>query len=113
MGDQYYTFSSMMFYTNQNALLLNGRYFNLEYGSYAPNSPPVFIDDTQFKNLWLEENRYYVVASRSQVPIFENLLGPQQLNLVAASGGKFLLTNHPTADSRPLSGVSQAGASSF
>jgi 4-amino-4-deoxy-L-arabinose transferase-like glycosyltransferase len=113
MGDQYYTFSSMMFYTNQDALLLNGRYFNLEYGSYAPNSPPVFIDNTQFRNLWLEQNRYYVVASHSQLTIFEKLLGPQDLNLVAASGGKFLLTNHPTSDSRPLNGVSQAAAGSF
>jgi hypothetical protein len=113
MGDQYYTFSSMMFYTNQDALLLNGRYFNLEYGSYAPDSPPVFINDEQFKNLWLEQNRYYVIASRPQLPIFERLLGPQGLNLVAESGGKFLLTNHPTADSRLLSGAVQAAAGGF
>ena len=51
MGDQYYTFSSIMFYTNQDALLLNGRYFNLEYGSYAPGAPNVFIDDLELKHL--------------------------------------------------------------
>src|SRR5256885_6395994 len=25
--------------------ILNGRYFNLEYGSYAPGAPDIFIDD--------------------------------------------------------------------
>src|SRR5262249_38832988 len=36
VDDQYYTFSSVFFYTNRRALLLNGRVNNLEYGSYAP-----------------------------------------------------------------------------
>jgi hypothetical protein len=41
MGDQYYTFSSTIFYTNLllNALLLNGRYFNLEYGFQRARRP--------------------------------------------------------------------------
>ena len=43
--NQYYTFSSVFFYTNRRALLLNGRVNNLEYGSYAPGAPDVFIDD--------------------------------------------------------------------
>ena len=41
----YYTFSSIFFYTNRDALLLNGRFNNLVYGSYAPGAPNVFIDD--------------------------------------------------------------------
>src|SRR3989454_10214662 len=49
VDDQYYTFSSIFFYTNRTALLLNGRVNNLEYGSYAPGAPSVFIDDSQFK----------------------------------------------------------------
>ena len=39
VDDQYYTFSSIFFYTNRQALLLNGRVNNLEYGSYAPDAP--------------------------------------------------------------------------
>ena len=38
----YYTFSSIFFYTNRDALLLNGRFNNLVYGSYAPGAPNVF-----------------------------------------------------------------------
>ncbi len=94
----YYTFSSVFFYTNRTALLLNGRYFNFEYGSNAPGSPPVFIDDAQFKDHWMETKRYYVVAAQSGFERMEKLVGPAELNVVAKSGGKFLLTNHPLAN---------------
>jgi 4-amino-4-deoxy-L-arabinose transferase-like glycosyltransferase len=95
MGDQYYTFSSIMFYTNQDALLLNGRYFNLEYGSYAPGAPNVFIDDLKLKNLWDEPHRYYIVADHAQVPHLGDLLGTAKLTAVASTGGKTVLTNEP------------------
>ena len=35
----YYSFSSVFFYADRTALLLNGRSDNLEYGSYAPGAP--------------------------------------------------------------------------
>lgn len=91
----YYTFSSVFFYTNRSALLLNGRFNNLVYGSYAPGAPDVFIDDAQWKSMWLGPQRCYVVASDSAVPRFEKLVGKAALNLVAASGGKVVLTNRP------------------
>jgi len=91
----YYTFSSVFFYTNRTALLLNGRRINLEYGGYAPGVPDVFIDDAKFRNLWLDPGRFYIVATDSAVPRLEGLVGRGQLNLVDAIGGKVLLTNHP------------------
>jgi 4-amino-4-deoxy-L-arabinose transferase-like glycosyltransferase len=91
----YYTFSSIFFYTNQTALLLNGRTNNLIYGSYAPDAPNIFIDDAQWKNLWLEDQRYYIVANQPEQPRFEKLVGADHLTTVATSGGKMLLTNHP------------------
>jgi 4-amino-4-deoxy-L-arabinose transferase-like glycosyltransferase len=93
----YYTFSSIFFYTNRTALLRNGRFFNLEYGAYAPGVPDVFIDDSQFKDLWLKPERSYVIAKQSVVPELESLVGTRDLNLIAASGGKVVLTNHPIA----------------
>jgi 4-amino-4-deoxy-L-arabinose transferase-like glycosyltransferase len=92
---QYYTYSSVVFYTNRNVLLLNGRRNNLEYGSYAPEAPDVFIDDPQLAKLWLEPERYYLVASESALPRFRNLVLPNRFILVAESGGKFVLTNQP------------------
>jgi len=104
----YYTFSSMFFYTNRDALLLNGRWNNVEYGSYAPGAPPVFIDDPALKNLWREPRRYYLVAYSSEVPRFDKLMGHDELNIVAISGGKILLTNHPVPSSGQPAGQSNA-----
>lgn len=89
--DQYYSFSSVFFYTGQNGLLLNGRVNNLEYGSNAPGAPNVFIDDDCFRRLWASGDRYYLLAHAPAVPRLERL---GALHVVAASGGKFLFTNH-------------------
>jgi 4-amino-4-deoxy-L-arabinose transferase-like glycosyltransferase len=91
----YYDFSSVFFYSNRGALLLNGRRQNLIYGSYAPGAPDVFIDDAQWKSLWQSPRRYYLVADESQRSRFEHLGGPAALHVVAESGGKMLLTNTP------------------
>jgi len=91
----YYEFSSITFYTNQDALILNGRYFNLEYGSYAPGAPKLFIDDAEFKPRWLEPQRYYLLAYAKAFGDFEKLVGRERLTVVASSGGKMVITNHP------------------
>jgi 4-amino-4-deoxy-L-arabinose transferase-like glycosyltransferase len=91
----YYDFSSVFFYTQRNALLLNGRFQNLEYGSYAPGAPDVFIDDQQWKRLWDGSERYYLVAERAALHRLEPLAGPDRFQVVAESGGKLLLTNQP------------------
>jgi hypothetical protein len=91
----YYTFSSVFFYSNRSALLLNGRWNNLEYGAYAPGAPDVFIDDAKFKELWLTPQRFYAVASESEWRRFQSLVGAARLNRVEEAGGKVLLTNLP------------------
>jgi 4-amino-4-deoxy-L-arabinose transferase-like glycosyltransferase len=91
----YWTFSSVTFYVNRESLTLNGRYFNLEYGSYAPGARDVFIDDARFKSLWLEPQRYYLVTFRADIGHLEELVGRDHLNIVVESGGKLLLTNQP------------------
>ncbi len=91
----YYTFSSVFFYADRTALLLNSRWNTMEYGSYAPGAPDVFINDPEFRNLWLKPERFYIVAQQSAVPRLNGLVGSEQLNVVAASGGKVLMTNHP------------------
>ncbi len=98
----YYWFSSVFFYTNRTALLLNGRFFNLVYGSYAPGSANVFIDDSQFQELWGRPERYYIFARDTQVDQLKSLVGQQQLNTVSRSGGKVLLTNHPIAETHTM-----------
>ena len=94
VDDQYYTFSSVFFYTNRRALLLNGRVNNLEYGSYAPNAAQgIFITDSDLPRLWASPQRYYLVADGYQTARLTNLLGNKLLTVVT-SGGKNLFTNY-------------------
>ena len=94
IDDQYYAFSSVFFYANRGALLLNGRVNNLVYGSYAPGAPDVFLDDTGFARLWTGPERCYLVAAGPSVSRFEKLVGKARLHVTLASGGKFLFCNH-------------------
>jgi hypothetical protein len=91
----YYSFSSVIFYTDQDPLLLNGKFNNLEYGAAAPSVPDVFIDDGRLKKLWFQPQRFYLVAESDQLPRFDNLLGTGNFQIMGASGGKVLLTNGP------------------
>jgi hypothetical protein len=93
----YYAFSSVFFYANTDALLLNGKRLNLEYGAYAPGAPNVFINDQDFSRLWMTADRYYLLADGAMLPRFETLVGREHLNVVRASGGKLLITNQPLA----------------
>ena len=93
VDNQYYTFSSVFFYANTRALLLNGRVNNLEYGSNAPDAPKVFIEDKDFARLWAQPERYYLLVEKPSLARIEGLVGRAALHVVAESGGKFLLAN--------------------
>ena len=96
----YYTFSSIFFYTNREALLLNGRFNNLVYGSYAPGAPDVFLDDAQWQKMWLGPERCYIVLSQTARARLEKLVGSDKLNVLAESGGKLIICNQPVQSSR-------------
>lgn len=93
-ADAYYAFSSVFFYANRSALLLNGRMNNLEYGSYAPNAPQIFIDDAGFLQRWRSGARFYLLAYGSDLARLEALTGRNGLRVVAQSGGNYLFCNH-------------------
>jgi hypothetical protein len=95
VDSQYYIYSSIAYYTGRPELLLNGRWNNLEYGSYAPGAPNVFINDAEFKLLWLKPARYYLVTKPSATPRLELLVGHNNLHVVATGGGKIVYTNFP------------------
>jgi 4-amino-4-deoxy-L-arabinose transferase-like glycosyltransferase len=106
----YWSFSSIMFYANRDALLLNGRFFNIEYGSYAPKAPDVFLDDTRFKNLWNGPQRCYLVAYQKRQKHFEELVGEKHLFVVSSGGGKVLLTNHAVEHASLMVGIADLSA---
>ena len=94
VNHHYYEFSSVFFYTQRKALLLNGRFNNLVYGSYAPGAPPVFIEDADFVRLWHGPDRYYFVVDKPGLARIAGILPLSDMYQVKASGGKFLFCNH-------------------
>jgi 4-amino-4-deoxy-L-arabinose transferase-like glycosyltransferase len=94
-ANAYYSFSSVFFYTNRRALLWNGRENNLEYGSYAPGAPQVFIDDGELVPLWTRSSRCYMLTYGLEMPRLEKLVGKDKLHVVRENAGNFLVTNHP------------------
>ena len=93
VNNPYWEFSSVFFYTQRTGLMLNGRYNNLEYGSYSPGVPDVFIDDAGFRARWKSGARWYVVTEDEKAGHLRELVGEGALYAVAASGGKTLYVN--------------------
>jgi len=94
-GDQYYVFSSVFFYANTNAFLLNGRVNNLEYGSNARGAPQVFIDDADLARMWKTPQRSYLLVEQPALPRIQQIISRDSSTVVKESGGKYLLTNMP------------------
>jgi 4-amino-4-deoxy-L-arabinose transferase-like glycosyltransferase len=93
VDDPYYEMSGIFFYTNRTGLLLNGRFNNLEYGSYAPGAPHVFIDNAEFVERWKSSERWYVASEDEHVERLRKLVGTEALHPIASSGGKTIYTN--------------------
>lgn len=106
---EYYAFSSVFFYTNRRALLLNGRVNNLEYGSNAPGAPRVFIGDDEFRRLWQAPETQYVLADHSEVHHLTSLAGAEALHRLAESGGKLLFVNRPLTLENNRASLSEGG----
>ena len=94
LDDPYYEMSGIFFYTNRTGLILNGRKNNLEYGSYAPGAPHVFIGDADFVGRWKSPDRWYVASEDEKAQHLRDLVGAENLHPVVNSGGKTLYVNH-------------------
>lgn len=94
LDDPYYEMSGIFFYTDRTGLILNGRKNNLEYGSYAPGAPHVFIGDAEFVEHWKGPGRWYVASEDQKVQHLRELVGAGNLHPLVNSGGKTLYVNH-------------------
>ena len=93
-GD-YNSVSSIFFYHEDKTLILNGRFFVLEYGSYAPDAPKVFIEDKGFLQAWARQARCYLVTTNRAAARIKTLAKNLPLFEIASSGGKVILSNQP------------------
>lgn len=93
IDDPYWEMSTIGFYTNRTVMILNGRRNNLEYGSYAPGAPPVFIDNAGFTGRWNSRQRWYIVSEDQNRQRPRDLAGSAILRPIATAGGKTVYTN--------------------
>jgi hypothetical protein len=90
--------SSVAFYADRQLFLWNGRYHNLEAGSYYPDAPHIFLTDAQFLELWRGARRVYLFVPSEQKQEAAKRL-PVGAHLAASSGGKSVYVNRPPVPS--------------
>jgi 4-amino-4-deoxy-L-arabinose transferase-like glycosyltransferase len=93
VDDPWFEMSSLLFYTNHDALILNGRVNNLQYGSYAEDAPVLFIGDSDFVARWQGLQRWYVATEDEKLEHLQELVGKAALHPVIRSGGKAVYVN--------------------
>jgi len=86
---------SVAFYADRTVMMHNGRWANLEYGSYYPDAPPLFLDDEGLRRLWARtDKRVYLLTFLSKQEQLPSIL-PQGRYELATYGDKILLSNRP------------------
>jgi hypothetical protein len=87
--------SSINYYTGIQLSLLNGHFGNLWYGSYFPDSPPIFFNDETFLGIWNSGARVFLFSEKQPLADFEarhpGFSGGART--LARDGGKTVLAN--------------------
>jgi 4-amino-4-deoxy-L-arabinose transferase-like glycosyltransferase len=106
--------SSLTFYTRRQALIYNGRYNGLAFGSYFPDAPPIFLTDRDFPGVWDGPARVFMFVPPDQREQALQRLPLDRAYFVAERGGKALFVNRPLEPgqlslgalvARPISGA--------
>ncbi len=87
--------SALLFYTPQSVApiyLVNGRVNGPWFGSFYPDAPKIFVDDTQLKHLWAGPHRLFLLTENPEAR--SATLSPfATVHIFATSGDKSILTN--------------------
>jgi 4-amino-4-deoxy-L-arabinose transferase-like glycosyltransferase len=108
---EYYGGCALAFYTNRKVMLYNGQYAGLEFGSYYPDAPKVFLDDHSFPALWNGPKRVFLFAPKGMTQDVLLRLPRESSYLLAEKGGKALFVNQPLAPDQPSLAQLQAHGS--
>lgn len=83
--------STMLFYTRHPLVLVNGRVNGPWFGSFWPDAPSIFADETALRRAWAGPQRIFLMTYHSSRVHDLGKMGPTRV--FAASGGKLVLTN--------------------
>lgn len=89
------TLSTIGFYTDRRLLLWNGRYNNLEAGSYYPDAPHIFLADSEFLARWRGPQRIFLFVPSEHRADATKRLPTTGTYLLAQNGGKAVYVNQP------------------
>nr|MBP6823649.1 glycosyltransferase family 39 protein [Acidobacteriota bacterium] len=92
INGEYYLGSSIGFYLPQKVLLLNGRMTGLEFGSYYPDAPQVFIGDGEIAELWRSDKRVFLFTADRDFDNVKNAVNAEMFK-IATSGEKSVYSN--------------------
>jgi 4-amino-4-deoxy-L-arabinose transferase-like glycosyltransferase len=85
--------STLIFYTEQQVHLINGRINGLWFGSFWPDSPSIFETEESLRQLWAGPRRIFLFTYNPTIRTTD--LNPYgSVHTIASSGGKTVLTNH-------------------
>ena len=98
---EYDAASSIGFYTRQQILMFNGQYNGLEFGSYYPDAPRIFLNDRTFWPVWRGNERVFFVVPPEQTRVALVRMPPNETYLFASLGGKEIYVNHPISPNEP------------
>jgi 4-amino-4-deoxy-L-arabinose transferase-like glycosyltransferase len=85
--------STLIFYTGQQVHLINGRVNGLWFGSFWPDSPPIFETEESLRQLWASPRRIFLFTYDPTTRTTD--LNPHgSVHTLASAGGKTVLTNH-------------------
>jgi 4-amino-4-deoxy-L-arabinose transferase-like glycosyltransferase len=85
--------STLNYYTNIQLHVLNGRDGNLWFGSFFPDAPQIFEDDSSFARLWNGPQRVFLFSEDFLEDRALRRLGPRRVFVFARQGGKVVLSN--------------------
>ncbi len=86
--------SSIIFYTNRQALLVDGRRSTLLYGSNYPDAPNIFPTDQDLVTIWGTGPRNFLFVPEDSHDHVAALLGSRAI-AIQNLAGKTLFTDRP------------------
>lgn len=98
---EYDAASSVGFYTRKQILIFNGRYNGLEFGSYYPDAPRVFLNDHTFWPIWNESDTVFLIVPESEMAAAVVRMPLEKTFLFARMGDKTVYVNHRVSAEEP------------
>ncbi|MGH9765802.1 MAG: ArnT family glycosyltransferase [Blastocatellia bacterium] len=94
INGEYQGGSSIGFYLPRKVLLLNGRMTGLEFGSYYPDAPKVFIGDNEIAQLWKGAQRVFLFTHDRDFEKVKTAVNAGMFR-IAGAGEKSVYSNQP------------------